>query len=216
MFDHPLFTAVNGYIERDGDRPQYGGDIFSLLATLECDSTDPSDVAQQTVSFFFFDFDDTLHLTAPATKELYHEKCDANAMAHIRDVLAAEGVFFNAHDPPPHPHIGRFLRHLKSRYQNVLLLTAGSAAQILPSLPSSSSSLLSSPPFCILPCSLHGAPPGEAAVIELTLFSNYVSLWRAAYGDDLFSYFGTDERLLPLSQVSNVRFSIFSRESLPL
>jgi hypothetical protein len=118
------------------NRPLYAGDIFSLVALAADDKA--------THSFFFFDFDDTLHLTVPAARAAY-QHLNAKSLHRLSDALHRDGIPFHGEDPLPHPAVPSLLRCLKHRHHHVLILSAGSAAQLVPSPPLTLQSLSPSP-----------------------------------------------------------------------
>lgn len=167
FWTHPLFVCL----EENGGHGGDGGDglvsVVKLLPQLKEDKERHPDALQ----FIFFDFDDTLHHTATAAQQLYHSRLSDEDMKRLEGLLVAEGIYFNAHDPPVHPHMLSFLHHLKQEHHNVLLLSAGSAAQTTQT------------------------PNGTE--IELTLITNYARYWRSEFNESIFDVLGTHPSLLP-------------------
>lgn len=161
---HPLFEIEDIHL---GESRQSPLTIMDLDGELEKDTCDV-DSNHRLTPIIFFDFDDTLHHTSTSAKLAYHDRLTGDQLTQLEASLAAEGVHFNRKDPLMHPGLLDYLRHLRSTYGSVLLLSAGSGLQ-----------------NC-----------GMASAVEITLFTNYARLWFAEYGSSLFDVVGTDRRLL--------------------
>mmetsp|Transcript_13027 Transcript_13027/g.17670 ORF Transcript_13027/g.17670 Transcript_13027/m.17670 type:complete len:214 (+) Transcript_13027:52-693(+) len=178
FFDHPSFHVVEDSAASSGGNERYQGTILELEKHLREDKEAASNCGIDLVQFVFFDFDDTLHHTITATKQHYFFPYSKSDLEKIRVELEKENLYFNEKDPPVHPRMTEFLQFIRKEYKNVLLLSAGSAAQ----------------------SSEFGGEIGK--MIEFTLFSNYARLWQNCFNTNIFEILGTDPSLFSSSSFS--------------